>query len=95
VQFNATGTVNIRAQGNVSGITDSGVGRFSVNFTTAMQDINYATFITSSYPDSSTNSLTESIVEGGVYSTTAVGIVTQQSGGGNYDSVTTCVSIFR
>lgn len=42
VNFKGTGTVAIRASGNVSSITDNGVGDYTVNFTTAMQDANYA-----------------------------------------------------
>ena len=42
VNFNGTGTVSIRASGNVSSITDNGVGDYTVNFTTAMQDANYS-----------------------------------------------------
>ena len=42
VNFNGTGTVAIRASGNVSSITDNGVGQYTVNFTTAMPDANYA-----------------------------------------------------
>ena len=42
VNFNGTGTVAIRASGNVSSITDNGTGDYTVNFTTAMQDVNYA-----------------------------------------------------
>jgi hypothetical protein len=41
VNFNGTGTPAIRASGNVSSITDSGVGLYTVNFTTAMPDSNY------------------------------------------------------
>jgi hypothetical protein len=41
VNFNGTGTVAIRASGNVSSITDNGVGDYTVNFTTAMPDANY------------------------------------------------------
>lgn len=41
VNFNGTGTVAIRASGNVSSITDNGVGNYTVNFTTAMPDSNY------------------------------------------------------
>lgn len=41
VNFNGTGTVAIRASGNVSSITDNGVGDYTVNFTTAMADVNY------------------------------------------------------
>lgn len=43
VNFNGTGTVAIRASGNVSSITDAGTGQYTVNFTTAMPDTNYAT----------------------------------------------------
>jgi len=42
VNFNGTGTVAIRASGNVSSITDGGTGDYTVNFTTAMSDGNYA-----------------------------------------------------
>ena len=41
VNFNGTGTVAIRASGNVSSITDNGIGNYTVNFTTAMPDANY------------------------------------------------------
>lgn len=42
VNFNGTGTVAIRASYNVSSITDNGTGDYTVNFTTAMPDANYA-----------------------------------------------------
>jgi len=42
VNFNGTGTVAIRASFNVSSITDNGTGDYTVNFTTAMPDENYA-----------------------------------------------------
>jgi hypothetical protein len=42
VNFNGTGAVAIRASGNVTSITDNGTGDYTVNFTTAMQDTNYA-----------------------------------------------------
>jgi hypothetical protein len=41
VNFNGTGTLAIRASGNVSSITDNGVGDYTLNFTTAMADGNY------------------------------------------------------
>ena len=41
VNFNGTGTVAIRASGNVSSITDNGVGQYTVNLTNAMPDANY------------------------------------------------------
>jgi hypothetical protein len=43
VNFNGTGTVAIRASGNVTSITDlGGTGVYAVNFTTSMQDANYS-----------------------------------------------------
>jgi len=42
VNFNGTGTVAIRASGNVSSITDNGVGDYTVNFATDMGDAGYA-----------------------------------------------------
>ena len=46
VNFNGTGTVAIRASGNVTSITDNGVGDYTVNFTTAFADANYGISIT-------------------------------------------------
>jgi hypothetical protein len=43
VNFNGTGTVAIRASGNVSSITDNGTGNYTANFTNAMPDANYST----------------------------------------------------
>jgi len=49
VNFNGTGTVAIRASGNVSSITDNGTGDYTVNFTTAMSDVNYTAQLTTYY----------------------------------------------
>lgn len=42
VNFNGTGTVAIRASANVSSITDNSVGNYTVNFSSALVDANYA-----------------------------------------------------
>ena len=42
VNFNGTGTVAIRASGNVTSITDNGTGDYTANFTTAMSDANFS-----------------------------------------------------
>jgi len=55
VNFNGTGTVAIRASGNVSSITDNGTGNYTVNFTTAMVDADYCANIT--YGNNSGSSL--------------------------------------
>jgi hypothetical protein len=48
VNFNGTGTVAIRASGNVSSITDNATGDYTVNFTTALSDANYSAIATCS-----------------------------------------------
>jgi len=52
VNFNGTGTIAIRGSGNVSSIGDNGTGDYTVNFSTAMPDTNYASL---GSPFSSTN----------------------------------------
>ncbi len=55
VNFNGTGTVTIKASGNVSSITDNGVGDYTINFATAMPDANYAaSSFVSGYSDNGT-----------------------------------------
>jgi hypothetical protein len=50
VNFNGTGTVAIRASGNVSSITDNGTGDYTINFMEALPDANYS-FSTSNQQD--------------------------------------------
>jgi hypothetical protein len=47
VNFDGTGTISIRASGNVSSISDLGAGVYGVNFSTAMQDANYCVQVAS------------------------------------------------
>ena len=49
MHFNGTGTVAINASLNVSSITDNGAGDYTVNFTTALSDANYAVAGTATY----------------------------------------------
>jgi hypothetical protein len=51
VNFNGTGTVAIRASGNVSSITKDATGSFRVNFTTSMQDMNYVVNVSAAFSD--------------------------------------------
>ena len=55
VNFNGTGTVAIRASGNVSSITDNGTGLYRTNFITAMQDANYSVTQGGVYNSDATN----------------------------------------
>ena len=97
VNFNGTGTVAIRASGNVTSITDNGTGDYTVNFTTAMSDANYA--IIGSAQGNSTNDSTFQIhgtfnSTTSTYSTTACRIYVG-NGGGALDCTVVNVSVFR
>jgi hypothetical protein len=61
VNFNGTGTVAIRASFNVSSITDNGVGDYTVNFTNAMPDVNYA-FVGSAKTDNNSTLVSQMAV---------------------------------
>ena len=95
VNFNGTGTVAIRASFNVSSITDNGTGDYTVNFTTALADANYAATIGGCYLDNNTiernfGPTTES------FTTSSVKILSaDQTAGGGLDVAVVCVSIFR
>ena len=104
VNFNGTGTVAIRASGNVSSITDNGVGIYTVNFTTALPDANYSAVVTCTNRGGSTSpSINNSCGYGsdttkntdGTYSTSAVQVMAQHGGGAALDLPTISVSIFR
>ena len=92
VNFNGTGTVAIRAAGNVSSITDNGVGDYTVNFTTAMPDANYATTFGSSGNDAASVNYALGInsrLSG------SVRVLHQNGNGGQEDLAENAVAIFR
>jgi len=99
VNFNGQGTVAIRASGNVSSITDNGTGDYTVNFTTALADANYATIMTTRFNSADSNGVSaQSPRSGGTYSTTAVRVtVSNQLGSsvGVWDADAIYVAIFR
>jgi hypothetical protein len=88
VNFNGTGTVAIRASGNVSSITDNGVGAYVVNFTTAMQDANYAALPSGTLSTSSFGTYMAAYAPGSVQ------VQTINSGAAT-DDATVCIGIFR
>ena len=90
-------TVAIRASGNVSSITDNGTGDYTVNFTNAMPDTNYAA---ASYAHSNSDgSGWIRFVSGPASSvpktTASFRITTVNVGWGNTDTNQIDVSIFR
>lgn len=93
VNFNGTGTVAIRADGNVTSITDGGTGIYTVNLTTAMPDVNYATKVTSGGNTTAVNACVRG--DSTAPTTSAVQIATFTSAGANADSAFVYVAIFR
>ena len=94
VNFNGTGTVAIRASGNVTSITDNGTGDYTVNFTTSMPDANYAFFGTAGRSASNADSLVNENVST-VPTTSAVRFGTTTGAGTLTDMSYVNVSIFR
>jgi uncharacterized protein (AIM24 family) len=91
VNFNGTGTVAIRASGNVSSITDNGTGDYTVNFTTAMPDANYSVAGVSNRLNSGDPGILSTIT----LSTGSVQIQTGIRSTGSTDNSINTVSIFR
>jgi uncharacterized protein (AIM24 family) len=79
VNFNGTGTVAIRGSGNVTSITDNGTGNYTVNFTNALTDTNYA-FVGSVERDGVTGISTINDWAAGTKTTSAFQLSTQRSG---------------
>jgi hypothetical protein len=99
VNFNGTGTVAIRGSGNVTSVTDNGTGRYTVNFTTAMPDINYSANVsTSGEPGVSDVKFVNTDIHGatGVAPTvSALALTTANFGSTTADSTYIRVSVFR
>lgn len=92
VNFNGTGTVAIRGSGNVSSITDNGVGIYAVNLTTAMPDTNYAALVTNKYLDTDVTVLSSPI---STSTTSVVNIIVQGTSRNAIDSQIVNVAVFR
>ena len=100
VNFNGTGTVAIRASGNVTSITDNGTGDYYVNFSTSMPDTNYVITGSARIQDSTS-------ADGAMFGTTRQNVATTYQtdkcrvnglypvNGDLYDAVVMSVAIFR
>ena len=98
VNFNGTGTVAIRASGNVSSITDNGTGDYTVNFTTAMVDANYTPVVTAKQSSNGTQICFPVVPNEANVLTTSCRVAMQASGaggGGRADTALFTVAIFR
>lgn len=96
VNFNGTGTVAIRRALNVSSITDNGTGNYTVNFTAAMVDANYAFSVNRQYDSGQGGMPIATKFENPGTITTNTFQVALQSGTSNVaaDSVFVSVAIF-
>jgi hypothetical protein len=92
VNFNGTGTVAIRASGNVSSITDNGTGNYTVNFTTSMPDANYAAIVSNQSENFSFPVKNAAL---GTVSTSSIGVYIGSGETVLQDHPVICVSIFR
>lgn len=92
--FNGTGVVAINASGNISSITDNGVGDYTINFSTPMQDANYAAIRSIAY-----NSIGDvnavCVCEVLSATTSYVRISVENSSGARYDAERIDIAIFR
>lgn len=91
VNFNGQGSVSIRASGNVSSISDNGVGDYTVNFSSGMPDASFSSTVSISevsFNRANTVQLV-TLASGSVRFTTKFG----DSAVG--DPSTVCVSILR
>ena len=94
VNFNGTGTVAIRASGNVSSITDNGTGNYTVNFTTAMVDTNYSA-LANAGDGTNYDVFARLNTAGTTYATGSLTFKTSNNGGGVIDCSIVTVSVFR
>jgi len=89
---NTAGFCTIRDSGNVSTVADNGTGDYTINFTTAMPDANYAVIGLSQYQNNAGQIIMEGPSDAGinsfkVYTKTNANVVT--------DAVFNSVAVFR
>ena len=98
VNFNGSGTVAIRDSANVSSITDSGVGKWIINFATAMPDANYTVVGTQNFnqsgDDNHTNVVTHIRRVATPLTTTQAYVATSYNQNA-HDATMACFVVFR
>ncbi len=93
VNFNGVTTATIRASFNVSSITRNGTGDYTVNFTTALVDANYATFGTILSQDAGSYSC--NVKNGTTPTSSAVNFIVRSQGATNSDSANVFIQVLR
>lgn len=92
VNFNGTGTVAIRASFNVTSITDNGTADYTLNFTSALEDANYAAV---GITGSTAGGEAKMLVPGGAQTTTTCRVVAYVFNASQTDSSYVSVAVFR
>jgi hypothetical protein len=92
VNFNGTGTVAIRASGNVSSITDNGTADYTANLTTAMPDANFCWTATAENQGPG-NRLFAAL--NAPNTTSSLRVTTYNDGGTQKDSAHVFIAVFR
>lgn len=96
VNFNGTGTVAITGSGNVSSITDTGTGSYTVNFTNSLPDTNYSVNISTTQGDlPSYNYMVTGFAQGGTVSGTYILCRQVATSDTKIDLNRICVAVFR
>jgi hypothetical protein len=93
VNFNGTGTPAIRASGNVTNITDNGVGQYTINITTALADTNFATLVSAG--DTTVSSANSTMTYVGSKSTTTQFVAIRSGTNSDVDRDQILIAIFR
>jgi hypothetical protein len=95
VNFNGTGTVAIRASFNVTSITDNSTGDYTVNFTSALADANYAFVGTAGGASTNPNNYLTGPSTATAMSASLFRFQTRNDGATLVDSDTVMLSVFR
>jgi hypothetical protein len=97
VNFRGDGTVYIRDSGNISSLTDNGTANYTIAFTTAMPDNNYAAQYTvgGTSGSSGDDSYGAFDVNSGQATSSNLRLRSTHHSGTKYDTVWNCVTIFR
>jgi len=101
VNFNGRGTVAIRTSYNVASITDNGIGDYTINFTNAMADGNFAVAGSARWNDSGIAGYMRVIsicavgTLANAMTTSSIRVSVNYSNGGVDDAQVVTVTIFR
>jgi hypothetical protein len=95
VNFDGTGTVRIRGAFNVSSITDTGTGDYTVNFTTAMPDANFSASTSAMGQSHGAVQFISNTYRSDSFTTSAVKVFTTNNIGTAADSSIITTTVFR